>query len=61
MIKSMKYTFDNIYVIEFANKVLARLDRLLNIRIDHSSTFLKSSRASYVDDARSKMLCSSFN
>jgi hypothetical protein len=54
----MKYTFDDAYAIEFANEVLVRLDRLLNIEIDHLSTLLRISSASYVNNAKSKMLCS---
>jgi len=54
----MKYTFDDAYAIEFADEVLARLDRLLDIGIGHPSTLLGIPSAGYVDGARSRMLCS---
>ncbi len=53
----MKYTFDDAYAIEFANGVLARLDRLLDIGIGHPSTLFGIPSAGYVDGARSRMLC----
>jgi len=57
VIRSLKYTFHDAYSIQFADEVLARLDRLLDMGIGHTSILLGSSSTGYVDGARSKMLC----
>ncbi len=42
---------------QFANKVFAYLDCLLNIKIDYLSIFFKSLSTSYVNNTRNKILC----
>jgi len=42
VIKSLKYTFYDVYFIQFANEVLVRLNCLLNIRIDYISILLRA-------------------
>ena len=40
--RSMEQTFDDAYAVELADKVFARLDRLLDVGIGHPSILLGS-------------------